>query len=344
MGIVRLFLALIVIAHHTGIGKSLHVDGREAVTLFYLISGFYMAMILNTKYVGHGSILRFYKSRYLRLWVPYVAVTGFYLIGLYSSLIKLPVQFPVVNHLDPISLFPLMADCLSIFFIFGQDLYYLFSTASNGQLIYLPYGETGFNGSRFILNPVIFSISLELYFYILAPFVLRSFNKTIVFMAAGFLWHLYFNLEGNTGLGVQYHLFPATLLFFGLGATSYWMMVAKDKFDNKAGYLVAFMIVAMLPWMKFAAYGLLVALFFFLVPAIFSLSKSSRIDRLIGELSYPVYVVHFPVILVVKQHFKPQASTGVFFYTVVLSIILAYVLYLVIEKPLSKYREQFAHG
>ena len=303
-----------------------------------------MAMILNTKYVGHGSALRFYKSRYLRLWVPYIVVTSLYLIGLHSSLIKLPVQFPVVNHLDPISLLPLIADYLSIFFIFGQDLYYLFSTASDGQLIYLPFGEKGFNGSRFIINPVIFSISLELYFYILAPFVLRSFNKTIIFMAAGFLWHLYFNLKGNTGLDVQYVLFPATPLFFGLGATSYWMMVTKDKSDNKARWLGVFIIVAMLPWMKFVAHGLLVALFFFLIPVIFSLSKNSNIDRLIGELSYPVYIVHFPIILIVRQYFKPQTPTGVFFYTMVLSIILAHILYLVIEKPLSKYREQFAHG
>ena len=58
MGTVRLFLAIAVIAFHTGIGKSFPIDGREAVVLFYLISGFYMAMILNTKYVGHGSNLR----------------------------------------------------------------------------------------------------------------------------------------------------------------------------------------------------------------------------------------------------------------------------------------------
>ena len=340
MGTVRLFLALAVIAFHTGIGKSFPIEGREAVVLFYLISGFYMAMILNTKYVGHGSTLRFYKSRYLRLWVPYIVVSGFYLVGLSLSIIKLP-AFSNINQLP---LPQLIANYCSIFFIFWQDLFYLFSVNNTGHLIYLPYDEPGFNGYRFIINPVVFSISLELCFYMLAPFVLRSFNKTVIFTTIGFLWHLYFNLKGNKGLDVEYHLFPSTFLFFGLGAISYWVMIAKNKFKFQAVHLCLFMILIMLPWMEFVARWLLVALFFFSIPAIFNLPKNFKIDRIVGELSYPVYLVHFPVILIIIQHVKPQTLNHLFFYTTTLSIVLAFILHWAVEKPLSKYREQFARG
>ena len=80
MGILRFLLALSVIGWHAfGIGISLSdrppyqvwnmnlVDGIQAVTLFYIISGFYMAMVLNSKYAGNT--IAFYINRFLRLCI-----------------------------------------------------------------------------------------------------------------------------------------------------------------------------------------------------------------------------------------------------------------------------------
>jgi peptidoglycan/LPS O-acetylase OafA/YrhL len=85
MGILRFLLALAVIASHAnGIGIPLPhekpypswaifmVDGRQAVALFFIISGFYMAMVLNTKY--QNSTLKFYGNRFLRLWPTYIII------------------------------------------------------------------------------------------------------------------------------------------------------------------------------------------------------------------------------------------------------------------------------
>jgi peptidoglycan/LPS O-acetylase OafA/YrhL len=43
-------------------------DGRAAVQMFYLISGFYMALILNEKYRRPTATGIFYSNRFLRLW------------------------------------------------------------------------------------------------------------------------------------------------------------------------------------------------------------------------------------------------------------------------------------
>jgi peptidoglycan/LPS O-acetylase OafA/YrhL len=57
MGILRLLLAVSVIAAHAGpILGTMMVPGNYAVETFFMISGFYMSLILNSKYVGKGAI------------------------------------------------------------------------------------------------------------------------------------------------------------------------------------------------------------------------------------------------------------------------------------------------
>ncbi len=49
MGMTRFFLALSVVLFHTGAQKML-VGGVIAIQVFYIFSGFYMSLILSTKY------------------------------------------------------------------------------------------------------------------------------------------------------------------------------------------------------------------------------------------------------------------------------------------------------
>lgn len=51
MGLIRLFLALSVVVHHLGSERPFWwVHAGVAVILFYMVSGFYMALVLNEKY------------------------------------------------------------------------------------------------------------------------------------------------------------------------------------------------------------------------------------------------------------------------------------------------------
>ena len=50
------------------------MGGVVAVQAFYIISGFYMALILNTKYVGAGAYRVFIGNRFLRIYPVYWVV------------------------------------------------------------------------------------------------------------------------------------------------------------------------------------------------------------------------------------------------------------------------------
>jgi peptidoglycan/LPS O-acetylase OafA/YrhL len=73
VGILRLILASAVVLVHTGSFFRFNITGggQVPVELFYIISGFYMALVLNEKYVGPGSGRAFYANRMLRLLPAY---------------------------------------------------------------------------------------------------------------------------------------------------------------------------------------------------------------------------------------------------------------------------------
>ena len=75
MGLLRLYLALCVVQYH-GLDFAAPwatlFDGREAVQLFYMLSGFYISMILCEKYHGAAGVRVFYLKRVLRILPLYV--------------------------------------------------------------------------------------------------------------------------------------------------------------------------------------------------------------------------------------------------------------------------------
>src|SRR4051794_14358576 len=74
MGVLRLLLALAVVVTHLG-GVAFGyrpILGPDAVQAFYAISGFYMALVLDTKYGTSLKAVRlFWQNRYLRLAPTY---------------------------------------------------------------------------------------------------------------------------------------------------------------------------------------------------------------------------------------------------------------------------------
>jgi len=72
MGSLRLFLALCVAFGHFGMPLGFPTSDI-AVQSFFVISGFYMALVLNEKY-GPGSYWLFISNRLLRLWPTYLVI------------------------------------------------------------------------------------------------------------------------------------------------------------------------------------------------------------------------------------------------------------------------------
>src|ERR1017187_7738113 len=77
MGILRMLLAISVLASHLH-GKSIFgfrlIYGNLAVQCFFMISGFYMALVLNEKYTRRTDYIPFLLQRCLRLYPAYFFV------------------------------------------------------------------------------------------------------------------------------------------------------------------------------------------------------------------------------------------------------------------------------
>lgn len=75
MGVIRLLLAVsVVLAHTSSLFDFRFVGGKLAVELFYIISGFYMALVLTEKYNMKNSYKLFITNRMLKLYPIYWVV------------------------------------------------------------------------------------------------------------------------------------------------------------------------------------------------------------------------------------------------------------------------------
>src|SRR4051812_12204113 len=77
MGTLRMILALTVVLNHVGgVHGYVGMNGTLSVQIFYMVSGFLIALILATKYdtkTPQGRRL-FYTNRALRIFIPYWTV------------------------------------------------------------------------------------------------------------------------------------------------------------------------------------------------------------------------------------------------------------------------------
>jgi peptidoglycan/LPS O-acetylase OafA/YrhL len=143
-------------------------SGNAAVYCFFVISGFYMSLILNEKYLGAGAAWRFYTNRILRLLPTYLVVLA--VVASYRAFAHAE-QF----HFLVDSSINLLNRGLVVFANFtniGID-HYRYSYEQMG----LP------NIEDWRLIPQAWSLEPELIFYAIAPFVLRRLNvrKALVF-------------------------------------------------------------------------------------------------------------------------------------------------------------------
>ena len=342
MGMLRLLLALTVISGHSeSTVFGFHGDGLYAVNFFFIISGFYMAMVLNEKYKDVNPI-HFYKSRVFRLFpVYYVGI-------LLSLLISFRANVDFFNHLSIGTQFFFIFQNL---FILGQDLSYLLCPNTVTNECAAPWALT--------INQPAWSLATELGFYLVAPFVLKSVKKTFFYFLVGCIYFVSLNgiVFSGEDLGflrrtdynsLHYFFYASSFIFFGGGALAYHL--SKNKANlHYVGYVA---ILCTLILLSFSQTIMPFGHLFFVglaIPVLFSYTAKNRIDRAIGELSYPVYILHFPL-LVFFRPLMPTISSKFSFMSLgtivaVLSCTLGLLLYQFLEKKVNNYRasQDFFH-
>jgi len=328
------------------------VGARNAVQLFYIISGFLICHVLRSN-PAYQDPLRFYFSRALRLYPLYYSVAALALIGAFFSA---PEFFSLYRRL------PWSADLLLVLsnlFLFGQD-WVMFSAVVNGHLAF----TSDFNATNpalygGLLVPQAWTLGLELTFYAIAPFVLRSRRTIAILFVLSVTVRI---LLLASGLGTKdpwsYRFFPAELSLFLLGALSQhlllpacrkWRLTSRPGTQRMATALMVLfsLVYFLIPVQEVYKAVLLFAVFVPLLPLTFLLQGGSPLDRKIGDLSYPIYIGHVLVIeMLVPLFSRAQVSDPLLISlgNVAAAVGFAVLLNRAVAEPIERLRQRVKSG
>jgi peptidoglycan/LPS O-acetylase OafA/YrhL len=360
MGIIRLLLALSVVATHAGpiLGSRL-VGGQIAVQSFYIISGFYMSLILNEKYIAENNSFKlFITNRFIRLFPVYWVV----LIGTVAVCLGVAIYTngQIMPKFD--SYLSVKANLMTFFYLvatnillFGQDLVmFLGIIPENGSLYFTSnFAETNLPLHSFLFVPQAWTLSLELTFYLIAPFILRKGYKVVLMLiVSSLILRLFiYNIIGYQNDPWTYRFFPTEIMFFLLGYVSYQiklklhlLKISKSVILSVLVFVVLFtFLYQYLPTARltYSPFSWIEILYFFSIvlsiPFLFNYFKNIQLDNQIGDLSYPVYISHMLVIMVFTK--LPFTFLKAGWVISVITLAVSFSLNRIIARPLEKFRQ-----
>jgi peptidoglycan/LPS O-acetylase OafA/YrhL len=348
VGILRLFLALCVVAGHSTtsvFGIIPPVWSSFAVMVFFIISGFYMALVMDGPYRNKPKAA-FYLSRAARIYPAYwislvfAAAVAFYVSG-----------WEAFAPFWSLAWHQKIYAAFSNLFIFGFELSYFFCLAPAGTDQCLPVNVV-------MLNSPAWSISVEMMFYLLAPWLVRDLRGSAVLAAIGMAWNFaapYMDIDtirsvlGNSPhtseTALKYYALPSSFLFFGAGAFAYHFIykrhiLVQNRPSSALLYLAvvgatgvfALTVSPLMAWWQMLAFAVG-------VPALFSLTRLNGLDRTIGELSYPIYILHLPVVILLR-HLNIGAPLTLGTMTATVSIVAGLVVFWLVDRPVDRWRHR----
>lgn len=321
------------------------LTGDVSVQCFFMISGFFMGLVLNEKYkYGRRPYFDFISNRLLRLLPLYWVVLwsakalGFYInqpqVGL-SELSK--AYLWITNN-----------------FLFGIDTLFLLHFTDDGSLSFSQTAvQQPFPASPLIQIAPAWSLGTELWFYLLAPFVVTRGIKVMAPLALSSI--ALKAMLRHKGLAItpwDYRFFPSELNLFLLGAIAQRLHARLDAFSARsgislrpAGFLALFAVLGLCMGYRTIPLlwhhrEILFAILFLALPLIFHLTKNWKWDRSIGNLSYPIYLAHLPIneVIMARLPTVPAAFRGT--YVLAGVTIVSFVLLKVVEEPIERLRQQ----
>lgn len=333
MGLLRLLLALSVVFHHTtSIFGYSPLGGRMAVQSFFIISGFYMSLIINEKYsqLKHSYRL-FITNRFLRIYPIYwiVLLCTIVVAFLTSNTLLTPPQEPwLLTFIKNLLLFPTL-----------------------DYLVYLPQ----FHDRLFVSQA--WTLGLELQFYLVAPFIVKRNKKILLFLVlASLASRIYFTHPMKIYPEQLIDSFiPTESLFFLLGVVSYkiYAHIKRSQISKLLLQIWSLGFICFTLSYQYVSTILDVINQFFprtlewsyyltltvSIPLLFIYSGKNKLDRLFGDLSYPIYISHFLIITVFIFYGFSKSADLHKVLMVMTTLITAYLLNKYVSIPIEKFRQ-----
>jgi peptidoglycan/LPS O-acetylase OafA/YrhL len=202
------------------------------------------------------------------------------------------------------------------------------------------------------------TLVLELLFYVVAPFIVRKWRLlTALLVGSLLIRYLVIHHALTHNIPLTDRFFPSELGFFLLGSLAYFLYrrvrtraIAPRLLTGITLSFVLFTLCyAYLPvdtrvrWMIFrdAYYVVSLAL---AIPFLFLWTKKSRIDRFIGELSYPVYLTHVTVLtLLLNSPVRHWAGSYIALTTIGVTVVVSLLIVQYFERPIEEARQRRLH-
>ena len=328
----RFFAVLLVFIFHVGI-LSKYQTGYVGVSFFFILSGFILTYNYKLKFKHELDIYevkKFYIARIAKIY-PIHILTFFFAVPYYF--------FIPLKH---------------------EPILYIFQAITNLTLIhsFIPFGNISFNG-------VSWSLSNELFFYVLFPFlifiVLKYFTiKRMIFVAIS-LWLIFigiflFILPQNSGFitWLSYY-FPGVRVFEFIIGIILGLLFFKVKekglrlsklvfslLEISSIFSLIIIIVLSPSFTQNLRYSLIyipllssIIFIYAFQKGIFSNFLSKKLFVYLGEISFSFYMIHNIVLSYIYFLWKPNIpSILLIFICLILSIGLSSLLYHLFEEPM----------
>lgn len=347
LGIFRFVLALLVVAQHfTNFAPQSFQQaviplglGSIAVLVFFAVSGFVIAEAIEGHYRGRAGA--FLVNRAIRIFPPLLAATTLTLLVIALLLLGGPFR-----HFEMHSTEMITRDVLGLGNVIGNYLQVLPGAA-----------KLGF-GMDYSMISVVWSIRTELMFYLVMAVIMlvpvRNYRQALAVAGIGALAVHYVAALTNAG--------PETLRlipFFVYGIAVYYALngsltgLALSVLTWVLSLIALVEIGDQLPPMVRDMFGpfamparvIILGALLALIPALcrIKLPRTLPLDRYLGDLSYPLYLNH-AVIMIVVGAVLPQAGWGGFALAVAAALALSVVMYRFIEPGLNTLRARVRQG
>jgi peptidoglycan/LPS O-acetylase OafA/YrhL len=326
-GTLRTLLAINVVLLHVFNVPTL---GNYSVSFFFMLSGFLMTLIMHKTYgYNLNGFKIFWINRILRLYPVYFAILILTVLFI--------LVYPEVTRIKSIEI----PDSLLGWF-------------TNITMIYpnvIPHRIE----PRLVSQS--WALTNELFFYLLISFgISKTFKRTLLWVTLSIIYYI-LTYKFYDIASFRYSAIPAASLPFSLGALLYWFIYKfKIKFRSKYNFLaiVFFLILFYGNGIYAKMFGdisiyLNMGIVFFLILALFNFKCSNffKIDKYIGYYSYPIYLIHFTVLILysgltdfgnIENWFKLESKAFPIYF--ILLFIMCFILVHFIDINIDHYKNR----
>ena len=307
-GAFRLFLATMVLVSHVSIGRF----GVVSVMVFFILSGYWVTRMYRQKYaVALAPISTFYLSRFLRLWPAFVV----------AVLVAIAILYAIG---DPTGL-----KQLTVLTMLGA------ASGKNDPL------------------SISWSLDIEMQFYLLLPWMLllahRAGAPTMQFMlvvavtGAAWVFRAVFHIETALQYLPAFAAGCAIFLFdikisrrMAMASAALFLILGVILALNSATVGVVFNYPLRTPYVRLASLFWALSLVPFVAWNV--RQPGGSFDRALGDFSYSLYLVHFPIAKAVRIWLAPNDSYLVTLIQITASFVGATLFYFLIDRYFERVR------